>query len=192
MIYIHQYGVTLRSITPSDIETIRNWRNTEEVRRQMLFQNVINAKQQIEWYNQLDKKRNLYFIYNEQGIIHLKGIDWMKKEGEAGIFTTKANAYVTNIAAIITLMDFAFNVLLFNLLKARVKKDSIQNIEMNIGLGYQISKIEDDCVYMTCKRDNYKIEEKIRKWLIDKSNSTCSLTFKIMSDSEWINQYINQ
>lgn len=191
MIYIHQYGVTLRSITLNDIETIRNWRNSEEVRKQMLFQNVINAKQQIEWYNQLDKKHNLYFIFNEQGIIHLKDIDWMKKEAEAGIFTTKVNAYVTNIAAIITLMDFAFYVLSFNLLKARVKKDAIQNIEMNKGLGYKISKMEGDCIYMHCKKEHYKIEEKIRKWLIDKSNSTCSLTFDIMSGSEWIKQYIN-
>jgi hypothetical protein len=84
MITVKQYGIALKSITENDLELIRNWRNSNSVVKHMFFQYNINHEEQQEWYRKLDKKHNLYFIYNEQGVIHLKNIDWLKKKQKRG------------------------------------------------------------------------------------------------------------
>ena len=187
---IKQYGISLQSITENDLETIRQWRNDESVLKHMLYQKKITKQEQIIWFNNLDKKRNFYFIYNNQGVIHLKNIDWTRKEAEAGIFTPRQEHSFTNIAAIVTLMDFAFDALCMNQLHAKVNKSSITNLTMNIQLGYQIISIENNQVMMICNQSNYKIGEPLRNWFKKTSNDTQGLTIELSKNDYWIKRYI--
>ena len=191
MITVKQYGIALKSITENDLELVRNWRNYNSVVKHMFFQHNISQEEQQEWYRKLDKKHNLYFIYNEQGVIHLKNINWTKKEAEAGIFTIYQGNSTKNMAAIITLMDFAFNVLTLNQLLAKVKKSSSENITMNIQLGYNIISEENRCIKMVCKNSEYKIEEPIRRWFEKISKEDSELTLEISEESNWIKKYIH-
>lgn len=191
MITVKQYGIALKSITENNLELIRNWRNNNSVVKHMFFQYNISQEEQQEWYRKLDKKHNLYFIYNEQGVIHLKNIDWTKKEAEAGIFTIHQENATINMAAIITLMDFAFNVLSLNQLLAKVKKSSSENITMNIQLGYNIISEENNCITMVCKKSEYKTEQPIRRWFEKISKEDSELTLEISVESNWIKKYIH-
>jgi len=191
MITVKQYGIALKSITENDLELIRNWRNSNSIVKHMFFQQKINHEDQLEWYRKLDKKHNLYFIYNEQGVIHLKNIDWIKKEAEAGIFTIYQEHSTMNMAAIITLMDFAFHALLFNQLLAKVKKNSSENVAMNIQLGYKIISDENDCITMICKNSEYKIKESVRKWFEKRSKEDSKFSIEISDESNWIKNYIH-
>lgn len=188
---IQQYGISLKSITENDLETIRQWRNDDSVLKHMLYQKKITPHEQIAWFKNLDKTCNLYFIFNNQGVIHLKNIDWKRKEAEAGIFTPRQENSFTNIAAIITLMDFAFDVLSMNQLHATVNKSSITNLTMNLQLGYQIISNENNQVMMICNRPNYKIGKPLRNWLKKTSNDTSGLTIELSENDDWIKQYIH-
>lgn len=188
---IKQYGISLQSITENDLETIRQWRNDDSVLKHMLYQKKITPQEQIAWYKNLDITCNLYFIFNNQGVIHLKNIDWTCKEAEAGIFTPRHEHSFTNIAAIITLMDFAFEVLCMNQLHAKVNKSSVTNLTMNLQLGYQIKSIENKQVLMICNRANYNISIALRNWLKKKSNDVSGLTIKLSEDEQWIKRYID-
>lgn len=188
---IKQFGITLQSITENDLETIRQWRNDDLVLKHMLYQKKITPQEQIAWFNKLDKTSNLYFIFNNQGVIHLKNIDWVRKEAEAGIFTTRLEHSITNIATIITLMDFAFDALFMNQLYAKVNKYSIANLNMNLQLGYQIKSNENNQVKLICNRSNYNIKESLRNWLKKTSNDTPGLTIELSENDDWIKQYIH-
>ncbi|MCX7744767.1 MAG: GNAT family N-acetyltransferase [Flavobacteriales bacterium] len=190
MMVIKQYGISLQSVTENDLEIIRHWRNDESVLKHMLFQKKITQQEQIAWFKKLDKIHNLYFIYNRQGVIHLKNIDWELKEAEAGIFTTKLEHSFINIGAIITLMDFAFYALSINQLHAKVNKLSIANITMNLQLGYRIISNEEKHVRMICKRANYCINENLRKWLKKTSKDNLGLTIELSENDNWITRYI--
>jgi hypothetical protein len=95
------------------------------------------------------------------------------------------------MAAIITLMDFAFHALSFNLLLAKVKKSSSENITMNIQLGYKIISDENNCITMICKKSEYKIKEPLRKWFEKISKENSELTIDITKESNWIKKYIH-
>lgn len=188
---IQQYGISLQSITKNDLETIRQWRNDNSVLKHMLYQKKITPQEQVAWFNKLDKTHNLYFIFNNQGVIHLKNIDWTRKEAEAGIFTPRQEHSFTNIAAIITLMDFAFDALCMHQLHAKVNKSSISNLTMNLQLGYQIIANENKQVMMICNKSNYKIGESLRNWLKKTSNDTTGFTIELSENDDWIKPYIH-
>jgi hypothetical protein len=188
---IKQYGISLQSITENDLETIRQWRNDKSVVKHMLYQKKITKQEQKAWYQNLDKTQNLYFIYNHQGVIHLKNIDWTLKEAEAGIFTTHQEHSFINIASIITLMDFAFEVICMNQLHAKVNKASIANITMNLQLGYQITSNEDNQLMMTCNRSSYSIDETLRNWLKKTSNDISGLTIELSENDDWIKKHFH-
>ena len=157
---IQKFGIKLRTISSGDIETIRLWRNKDFVRNNMHYTRIINAEQQLQWFNNLDKKCNLYFIIvdgeNEIGLIDLKNIDWQKKEAEAGIFIGEENYLNTilPVLATIALMDFSFTVLKLNNLKAKINKHNTEAIRFNQSIGYVYNDdIDNEFVYYKCTKD---------------------------------------
>ncbi len=87
---IKKFGISLESLSLSDLELVRNWRNSDQVRPFMHYQEVISSEMQRLWFNGMDPLRNLYFIISKDqiktGLIHLKDIDWSSNIAEAGIF----------------------------------------------------------------------------------------------------------
>ena len=139
---IKKYGIVLKSITAADIELMRHWRNQDHVRLNMQYQKIISSEQQAKWFLDLDLKTNLYFVIKKEnekiGIVHLKEINWQSKQAEAGIFIGEV-AHLNTISpllATITIMEFAFDILKLEILKAKIASTNYKVILFNESIGY--------------------------------------------------------
>ena len=150
---IHSYGIVLESLCEEDIEMVRLWRNSELVRPYMHYQEHIEANAQKEWFKKLELKNNYYFIisYNgcKLGLIHVKEIDWQTSCGEAGIFIglPEFSNTLVPVLATLTLMDFAFQTLKLQKLKAKILRDNLKVIKFNLALGYRSVSINSEQSY---------------------------------------------
>jgi RimJ/RimL family protein N-acetyltransferase len=143
MIVIRKYGLELQSLQSKDLEMVRQWRNSENVRKYFEFQKIISEKEQIEWYASLDLKTNVYCIIHHEGIacgvVSLKEIDWQTGLAEAGVFMGSeiyVKAYIP-VVAVIILMEMAFDILDLKLLRAKIHEENTDAIKFNRALGYQ-------------------------------------------------------
>lgn len=85
--------LTLRPVKKKDYETILEWRNNPNVRRNSLTQHIISIDEHTEyWNNFLKNKTNFAFIAihdsNDIGVLKLKNID--KVTYEIDIFLSKS------------------------------------------------------------------------------------------------------
>jgi UDP-4-amino-4,6-dideoxy-N-acetyl-beta-L-altrosamine N-acetyltransferase len=142
---IIKYGIVLQSIHDSELELIRNWRNSNHVRTNMEYQSVISPAMQSEWFNSLDRSKNLYFMIIKDsikvGLVNLKNVDINKKNAEAGIFIGDSN-YLNSMIPLLTtlaIMEFAFEVLELKTLKAKIADFNLNAILFNESLGYRKS-----------------------------------------------------
>lgn len=81
--------VLLRPLEINDIELIRSWRNIDSIRKAFLYQGIISAPQQKEWYEKYkDNMQDIMFIIEYKGksvgTVALYNIDTDKKEAEFG------------------------------------------------------------------------------------------------------------
>jgi RimJ/RimL family protein N-acetyltransferase len=138
-------NIRLEPLHVDNIELLRIWRNTNEVRSKMLFQDYISTSDQIKWFNNLDDTQHYYEIYFKSlliGFTHVKNINWSKKVGEAGILLGNKDFIDSHIPiiAILMMMNHYFYNYTFNELHAKVRKDNTAALELNLSLGYQIKK----------------------------------------------------
>ena len=55
-----KYGITLERLREEDIELVRQWRNSDPVRLNMKYQELITPEKQREWFNSIN---NVNFHY---------------------------------------------------------------------------------------------------------------------------------
>jgi hypothetical protein len=75
-----KHDIRLKKILKSDLELIRNWRNSDYVKQFMVFQDFITPQMQEEWYLKVDNAYNFYFIILNQnipiGLANIKDYFW--------------------------------------------------------------------------------------------------------------------
>lgn len=140
MILLRKYGMLLSQVQPENLEMIRQWRNKEAVRTKMQHTELITETQQKAWYNQINENQDLYFVYDNIGVVNLKDIEWETQIAEVGIFSSQSDIHASlqSIKAVLILMDFAFGALGLKSLKATIKDDNETIIHLNLALGYQL------------------------------------------------------
>lgn len=157
---LRNYGIQLRSLSRDDLELIRQWRNSDFIRKNMLFRDIISKSKQAEWFNSLDHT-SLYLIIEHRkekiGLIHIKDINRGQKSGEAGIFIGSEPYRKSHwpIVAILTLMDCCFKNFGFIKLKAKTRKENKSVLEMNYALGYQIVHEAEEYLALEVKAATY-------------------------------------
>ncbi len=152
-----KYGVNFRKIESlQDIEKLRVFRNLSHVRTQMFFQNEISQSSHIDWFNSLNKSKNIYFIYSDQwadiGIVNIKDINLLLGTGEAGIFVGNEkylNSHL-NIGALLFLYNYAFYTVRLDRLHAHILPTNNKAIRMNMSLGFKLIN-SDENLYMLDK-----------------------------------------
>lgn len=146
------YFVRLRSITEFDLESIRQWRNSDYVKNSMLFKSFISAKQQKQWYNTINNNNNYYFIIEingeAAGVANIKDINRKSLLAEPGIFFTDLK-YSNGIFPLNTglmLVEAAFYLLGLNSLHSKVIINNTAAYKFNKNLGYKLitTNNEDD------------------------------------------------
>lgn len=146
---IFKYGVCLNILKEKDLEMVRDWRNSDLVRPYMQFTKKITYQEQLNWFQALNKKNNLYFIIEFKkikiGLINIKNIDWENGIGEAGIFIGNVDFVnsLVPVLATISLMDYAFEILKLKKLNAKIAAGNHKVIEFNKKLGYQLMNAEE-------------------------------------------------
>ncbi len=84
----------LRPLEFEDLEDLRNWRNTDTIRRWFVDQSLITSSQQTNWYtNYLKKENDLFFIIVDSkillrpvGALSLYNINYEDRKAEFGRF----------------------------------------------------------------------------------------------------------
>ncbi len=175
---ITKYGVNLESITEDDLELIRNWRNSEHVRQNMKFKEIITSEMQANWFKQLEKEKNIYFVIAKDshkiGVVNLKDINWEISTAEAGIFIGEIEHLntLTPILATICIMEFAFEILSLKWLRAKISSSNVKTILFNESIGYKkrIKESGDDFQYYETNSPLFREATKNIKGILDKMN----------------------
>jgi UDP-4-amino-4,6-dideoxy-N-acetyl-beta-L-altrosamine N-acetyltransferase len=147
MLVLEQYGIRLRRINLDDIELIRQWRNSEFVRKKMIYQKVISQKEQQQWFDSVNNSFNYYFMIEHSGekigVINAKSYSTQLGFGEGGIFM-KNEQYTNSLLpaySTLCLLNAVFLELnLCELSKIQVLKRNTKTISYNQLLGYQVTK----------------------------------------------------
>jgi len=147
------YGVELRTIVQSDIETLRKWRNRDDIRLMMKSTNFISEEQQQAWFDSLAEAthaRHFLITYKDEAIgsATLTGTKFVSgftddlenaNEIEPGLYIGHEN-YRNNILAFapsLLMCDYCFDELQVERLIATVNGKNRQALSYNEKLGYK-------------------------------------------------------
>ena len=147
------YGVELRKIVQSDIETLRQWRNRDDIRLMMKSTNFISEEQQQTWFNSLQEAthaRHFLITYKDEavGSATLTGTKFVSgftddlenaSEIEPGLYIGH-ESYRNNILAFapsLLMCDYCFDELQVKQLIANVNANNKQALSYNKKLGYR-------------------------------------------------------
>lgn len=164
---MEKYGLTLRRIEENDIELVRQWRNSERVRKNMMYQEYITPEMQKKWFDSVNNIKHSYYIIEYEGekvgMINEKDIDFENMIVESGLFLFDEKYYNTIIPVLASLILLEVGYTLFNGNTGfiRVKKDNLQAVEYNKNLGYFIHEEKDDHYVMAVNKKSF--EEKTVK-----------------------------
>lgn len=145
-----KYGVTLNRVTEDKIELIRKWRNDPKISKFMEFQDHITSEMQKVWFEKINNDNNYFFLIEfegqEIGMINIKDIDPLKKEGEGGIFIYNEDYLNSDISfrSSLCITDFIFESLKLKTVCAHIRKDNKRAITYNKLLGFKISNNQEN------------------------------------------------
>ena len=135
--------VLFKNIEEKNLETIRNWRNSERISQFMYSEKLISKREQLLWHHQLDRKKNIYKIFTHNntnvGMVYLTEIDYLSKHCKWGIYIGNEN-YLTSgigIYASYMLIEKVFKEMKFNKLMSMVLQTNNSAIKLNNYLGFK-------------------------------------------------------
>lgn len=178
---IRKFGLEIREVEREDLELIRQYRNTESIKKRMIYKDQISREQQLKWFEEIQKINHFYFlIYKDDtaiGLINGKNINFEDGSSEGGIFVWNEDRnYETSITASIILNDWNFLVNNFKINYAQVLKSNKKAIAYNEFMGYKIDDKEHenpDVIWMSqYKQDYLTYRDKIEKLSFDEFNIT--------------------
>ena len=176
---IRKYGLEIREVEREDLELIRQYRNTESIKKRMIFKEQISRAQQLKWFEEIQSIDHFYFlIYKNDsaiGLINGKNINFNEGSSEGGIFVWNEDRnYETSITASIVLNDWNFFVNDFKINYAQVLKSNKKAIAYNEFMGYKIAtKVheKEEVIWMSQSKEDYiEYREKIMKLSFDDFN----------------------
>ena len=145
-----QFGITFKPLSEDNLEMVRIWRNSDDVRLFMQYQEIITPEQHQVWFQQLDKTTNYYFItyHNEMpfGVYNIKDVDFNIGTGESGAYLK--NRYIwggdISMRGTLSILIFAFEILKLKTLRCHVLKSNKKVLAYNQQMGFQINKKVDN------------------------------------------------
>ncbi|HXH17975.1 MAG TPA: GNAT family N-acetyltransferase [Chitinophagales bacterium] len=147
--HIRRFGIRLTRLKEEHIEMVRNWRNSDEIRSFMEFQDYITPAMQQKWFHSLDRLRDFYFVIEHRnepvGLIHTSGIDWKNKHGHSGLFVWKKDLLGSHVPVLASLamVDFFFLFCTLEKLYAKVMQGNAVAVKYNAQLGFKPAEKPD-------------------------------------------------
>jgi UDP-4-amino-4,6-dideoxy-N-acetyl-beta-L-altrosamine N-acetyltransferase len=141
---LYKYGIFLERLKEEDIEIVRQWRNSDPVRLNMKYQDIITPGQQRHWFNSINNLRFNYMLIHYQGekigVLNDKNIDWESRSSESGIFLGRTEFYNTFVPYLVSVagIECSFYLLGWKKQYAHILRSNINAIRFNLQLGYQL------------------------------------------------------
>jgi len=166
-------GLVIERLKEKDIELVREWRNSDTTRKNMLYQKVITKEQQVKWFHSINNFNNFYFILQYKGrkvgLVNIKDINWEERTGEAGIFMNERDlsTLLLPVVGTVAINDLLKDVFGIKKIYAKVRKENKAMHRINALLGYKKAKDVDTTdkeydLYETTPDDSYRNS---KKWL---------------------------
>ncbi|MDW8210556.1 MAG: GNAT family N-acetyltransferase [Cytophagales bacterium] len=159
---LENYQIKLKRVEFEDLEYIRIARNSDFVRKNMIYQKIISKKEQQEWFKKINNPENFYFVIihksEKVGLINLKDVNMENKSAEGGIFLFSREFASNDISmrASIMLTDFGFYELNLKKILNRVRKDNILAIRFNKAIGYSFHELDSNVLVGELFLDEYE------------------------------------
>ncbi|WP_157830128.1 GNAT family N-acetyltransferase [Bacillus sp. SN10] len=153
-------GLSLREIVESDIESIRVWRNQEQIQKYFINVDDISEEQQRQWFkNYLLKTDDIMFMIEENinfksaiGTVALYNINKATGSAEFGrlmIGNMSAQGKGLGKQAIILACTYAFKVLNLSEVYLYVLCNNIKAIRIYLKLGFIVKDVISNTIYMS-------------------------------------------
>ncbi len=136
-------GLVVERLKEKDIELVRQWRNSDAIRKNMLYQKIITPEEQLEWFRSINNFNNFYFILEYKGrrvgLINVKDVNWEERSGEAGIFMKERDlsALLIPVVGTVAINELISSVFGIKKLYAKVRKDNKAMQRLNALFGYK-------------------------------------------------------
>lgn len=145
-------SVDLKKMDESDIEQVRQWRNSKEVSVHMLSQHIISEEQQIKWFEAVKKNTTqLYFVIqakngNKLGVVNFSSIDSETGTAEPGLYIgeTRERNSLYGMEAYYLLLKYGFEELKLDKVYGTALSSNPTAMKMNKSFGYTIDGIIKD------------------------------------------------
>jgi len=170
--HIRQFGIRLVRLKEEHIEMVRQWRNAQDIRAFMEYQDYITPPMQQKWFHSLDPLRDFYFVIEKEsqpvGLIHTSAIDWEKKTGHSGLFIWKREFQGTQVPVLasLSMVDFFFSFCTLQKLYAKVNTNNPVALKYNAQLGFKPAESADGklfCLYELTKNDYQKATKRLHQ-----------------------------
>lgn len=169
---VFKYGIVLERLKARDIELVRQWRNSDPVRLNMEYREIITPEKQVKWFDSINNLQNNYFLIfykgEKIGLLNDKNIDWGNRTSESGLFLGRTEYYSTFIPYFISIAGIELNFYFLNWNKqyAHILRSNVNAINYNKQLGYVLMPGQEETenqLYEMTRESFEKQSVKIRK-----------------------------
>lgn len=146
---LHKYDITLSRLKEEDIELVRKWRNSQQIRQFMEYRKEITPEMQKKWFESINDFYNFYFIIEYEGekigLINTSKANYENQSSEGGIFLWDEKHYESFVPVWASLLLLEINLFLFDARKSYIKtlRDNERAKKLNTHLGYELMEGQD-------------------------------------------------
>lgn len=165
----YKYGIVLERLREEDIELVRQWRNSDPVRLNMKYQDMITPEQQHQWFISVNNLQNNYLLIHYQGVkiglLNDKNVDWDSRSSESGIFLGRTEFYSTIVPYLVSVagIETTFYFLGWKRQYAHIMRSNSNAINFNLCLGYQLCEGQQGVEYQQYELTRESFEQKAGK-----------------------------
>ncbi|HOP12566.1 hypothetical protein [Lentimicrobium sp.] len=147
---LFKYGITLERLKETDIELVRQWRNSDPVRLNMAYREIISPEQQLQWFRSVDNLENnyllIYYKGEKIGLLNDKNVDWEARTSESGLFLGRTEFYSTFVPYLVSVagIETTFYFLNWNKQYAHILRGNTRAISYNAQLGYRLCPDQEE------------------------------------------------
>lgn len=169
---LFKYGVILERLKEGDIELVRQWRNSDPVRLNMEYRDIISPEQQHEWFKSIDNLQNNYLLIHYKGekvgLLNDKNVNWEARTSESGLFLGRSEYYATFVPYLVSVAGIETTFYFLDWIKqyAHILKTNLNAIKYNMQLGYTLcegQEVKENQQYEMTRKSFEKSAGKIRK-----------------------------
>lgn len=172
--------VRLIPLEKEHVETVKKWRNDEEIRKYFFNYHFINQVQQEEWFERYckDNKQIIFAIIESEsnnfiGTIGLSNIDHFNQRAELGTLIGNNNYWGKGFAtkASLIVLNYAFNNMNLNKIYCQILDSNTGSIKKNEKVGFKIEgRLKDhafndgafhDVILMGILREDFSKEHNV-------------------------------